>query len=126
MKQNNSNNISLKEKEKFIKNKYFKSKSIFIILSILSISIASLTVVLNLFSIRYNEANNTIMTLFITIAIINVIGTFCVSIQSFFNITNKKNILNENIEQNQLTIKNIQENKDITEKDLENIIQTFE
>ncbi|QNM93731.1 hypothetical protein H9M94_00430 [Mycoplasma sp. Pen4] len=126
MKQEKTKELTLQQKQEKIRWKYIRSTSLFVFLNIFSMFVASLTVVLTLFSVRYNSGDNFIMSLFITIAVINVSATLFVSLQSFFNITDKKGKILNNIETNKELLEELKNKNDLTQDDLDNIIATFE
>ncbi|WP_027121419.1 hypothetical protein [Mycoplasma leonicaptivi] len=130
MEQNNNLNekkIEIESKfsktKKLLLKKYYLQRSIFLIMSLTSIIISAVIVILNLYSIRWNEYPQSTMIFFVIIAIISSVTTFIISIQSFINISNKKNSLKQNIESTKELIKNLENKTEISQDDLDSITE---
>ncbi|TDV24358.1 hypothetical protein BCF59_0320 [Mycoplasmopsis mustelae] len=104
-----------------VRRKFLISKIFFISFSMLSIVLSALIVVLNLYSIRWNEYPEQTMVYFIAMALITSILTFIISIQSFLNISNRKNKIKENIVKTSELILELEEKTDLSQEDLDNI-----
>ncbi|RIV16317.1 hypothetical protein [Mycoplasmopsis gallopavonis] len=113
------------EIQKKIKYKYWKSRGVFISLSLIALIIAAVTVILNLSAIRFNEIPALTMNFFVAMAVLTVLTTLLVSLQSFFNIQERKNILNENISKNEQIAKELKEGKEMTQEDIDQILNTI-
>ncbi|QDF64746.1 hypothetical protein [Mycoplasma nasistruthionis] len=99
--------------------KLISSSAIIVSLSILAILISSLIIVLNLYSIRYNEFPKQTMALFVALAVISVVITLIFAIQTFLAITNYKNKLDENVSKNKELIQNLKQKTDLNQEDID-------
>ncbi|WP_051789175.1 hypothetical protein [Mycoplasma buteonis] len=111
--------------KKIIKRKYILDKSFFIFLSLLAIVISATTLIWNLWSIRFNKVPEETMDYFVAIACLTAFVTFTVSIQSFLNIQDRKNTLKENISRNQELLNEVEQGKDLTQEDIDQILNTI-
>ncbi|VEU70394.1 hypothetical protein [Mycoplasmopsis glycophila] len=117
--------ILLRQTKKKIKKKYWKSRGLFVSLSLIALFVSAATVILNLFSIRFNEIPELTMDFFVAIAILSVLMTFLISLQSFFNIQARKNTLSDNIAKNQEILNQIKSGKEISQDDINEILNTI-
>ena len=87
------NNIYLE-----LKSKYKKSITIFLLLNIIVFSLTAISILLNIFTIRKNEAGDTTKWLFVTIAILSAVSGLISSIMSIYTFRkrnrNTKEIIN--------------------------------
>ncbi|MFV8401181.1 hypothetical protein [Mycoplasma sp. CR] len=122
---NHKNNTSLHTKVHKLKRKsfakYIFSKSFFVFLNVLAIFIAAGIVILNLYSIRFNMYPDTTMIYFVLIAVLSVVTTLVVSIQSFFGISDKKTVLKETIANLDEVINTLAKKDDISTEDYDKI-----
>lgn len=117
--------LSNHEKYKLVLRKYWVSKYCFVFLSVLTLVISSIIIILNLYSIRFNEYPHQTMIYFVSIAFISVVVTLLISVQSFFNITDKITVFEENINTNLKRIDKYKENNEITREDIDDLMKTF-
>ncbi|QZE12656.1 hypothetical protein [Mycoplasma sp. Ms02] len=110
---------------KKVQSKERKSKYIFYALSITAIIISSLTILLNLYSIRYNKFPIETMALFVAIAIITAVVTFIIALQSFLNITNFKNKIKDNLEKNQNALSQIEKAEYLTKEEVDSLTESL-
>ncbi|MGZ9762599.1 hypothetical protein ACXYRQ_03955 [Mycoplasma sp. 394] len=109
----------------YVQKKYVLWRTIFILLSILSIAVSASVVVLNLYSIRWNSYPNETMATFVAISFISSISTFLISIQSFLNLSNRKNKLRDNLARsNEITLE-LKAKTDLSQEDIDNISELF-
>ncbi|MGZ9755967.1 hypothetical protein [Mycoplasma sp. 6243] len=109
----------------YVQKKYVLWRTIFILLSILSIAVSASVVVLNLYSIRWNSYPNETMAMFVAISFISSISTFLISIQSFLNLSNRKNKLRDNLARsNEITLE-LKAKTDLSQEDIDNISELF-
>lgn len=120
-----SASLSNEKKYKSVLKKYLVSKFFFIFLSVLTLAVSSAIIILNLYSIRFNEYPLQTMIYFVSIAFISVVVTLLISIQSFFNVTDKISVLEENINTNIKRIEKYKENNEITREDIDELMKTF-
>lgn len=113
------------EKYKSVLRKYLISKYCFVFLSVLTLVISSIIIILNLYSIRFNEYPHQTMIYFVSIAFISVVVTLLISVQSFFNITDKITVFEDNINTNLKRIDKYKENNEITREDIDDLMKTF-
>lgn len=113
------------EKYKSVLSKYLISKYCFVFLSVLTLVISSIIIILNLYSIRFNEYPHQTMIYFVSIAFISVVVTLLISVQSFFNITDKITVFEDNINTNLKRIDKYKENNEITREDIDDLMKTF-
>ncbi|QDY88621.1 hypothetical protein [Mycoplasma anserisalpingitidis] len=117
--------LSNHEKYKSVLRKYLVTKYCFVFLSVLTLVISSIIIILNLYSIRFNEYPHQTMIYFVSIAFISVVVTLLISVQSFFNITDKITVFEENINTNLKRIDKYKENNEITREDIDDLMKTF-
>ncbi|MEE3928533.1 hypothetical protein V2E24_03000 [Mycoplasmopsis ciconiae] len=122
---NNKLSIKISDLDSISKRKYIVSRGIFVFSSLLTLLIAAATVLLNLFAIRFNAFPQETLALFISISIITFIITFLISIQSFLNIKNIKNIITSNIETNKNAIDLFKDNKTLTKEQVDQLTETL-
>ncbi|MFV8472425.1 hypothetical protein [Mycoplasma sp. 654] len=124
------NNTNLHDKVHKLKrksfNKYIFSRSFFVFLNVLAILIAASIVILNLYSIRFNKYPDATMVYFVLIAVLSVITTLVVSLQSFFGITDKKTTLKDTISNLDDAINNIANKDDLTAEDYDRITKLLD
>ncbi|MHA3826019.1 hypothetical protein [Mycoplasma sp. BRA285] len=124
------NNVDLHTKIQKLKKKSFRkyifSRGFFVFLNVLAIFIAASIVILNLYSIRFNKYPDLTMVYFVLIAVISVITTLVVSIQSFFGITDKKTRLKENISNLDDIITALEKKQDLSTEEYDKIIKLLD
>ncbi|MFV8414106.1 hypothetical protein ACNQ2I_02935 [Mycoplasma sp. Z355B] len=124
------NNTNLHNKVHKLKrksfNKYIISRSFFVFLNVLAIFIAASIVILNLYSIRFNKYPDTTMVYFVLIAVLSVITTLVVSLQSFFGITDKKTTLKDTISNLDEVINAISAKDDLSTEEYDKIIKLLD
>ncbi|MHA3838636.1 hypothetical protein [Mycoplasma sp. HF14] len=124
------NNVDLHTKIQKLKKKsfgkYIFSRGFFVFLNVLAIFIAASIVILNLYSIRFNKYPDLTMVYFVLIAVISVITTLVVSIQSFFGITDKKTRLKENISNLDDIITALEKKQDLSTEEYDKIIKLLD
>ncbi|WP_322935527.1 hypothetical protein RRG37_00625 [Mycoplasmopsis felis] len=129
MKKNNMKekaiHIKIQLSKKMIYKKFIIYRLTFILLSILSIFISSSIVVLNLYSIRWNDFPKQTMAFFFAMSLIASISTFFISFQSFLNITNRKYILKENIAKNDEITSILKDKTELIQEEIDNIMELF-
>ncbi|WLP85792.1 hypothetical protein [Mycoplasma seminis] len=106
--------------------KYNFSRFFFVILNVIAIFIAASIVILNLYAIRFNKYPEDTMLFFVLIAVLSVVTTLIVSIQSFLGITNKKAKLHDNVVNIQEVISDISTKNSLTVEDYDNIAKLIE
>ncbi len=79
------------------KKKYLISRIIFVVINVFVFTASALLIVLNLFTLKYNDQFPEIKDIFIALAIITGIGTFFISIVSAFQWKEKKQKYNNQI-----------------------------
>ncbi len=105
------------------KKKYLISRSIFVIINVFVFTASALLIVLNLFTLKYNDQFPEIKDIFIALAIITGIGTFFISIVSAFQWKEKKQKYSEQI----AAISKISEHKEeISNEDFFKLIDDLE
>ncbi|MDK2819653.1 MAG: hypothetical protein KFW07_02335 [Mycoplasmataceae bacterium] len=72
------------------KIKYLLSKFLFVSINVFIFSASALLIVLNLFTLKYNQNFPEIKGVFISLAVITGVGTFFISIMSAFQWKDKK------------------------------------
>lgn len=110
---------------KKIKRKRNGSRFLFISMSLISIIISASSIILNLYAIRYNVLPVQTMSLFVAIAVISSVITFLVTIQSFFNITESKNKLEQSVEKRTELKNKIEESKEVNETLVNELFDTY-
>ncbi|MGL5204940.1 MAG: hypothetical protein ACRC9F_00340 [Metamycoplasmataceae bacterium] len=80
------------------KKKHLHAKLLFVFINVFIFIASALLIVLNLFTIRYNDLFPEIKEIFIALAIITGLGTFCISLVGVFQWKEKKNKYNIQIE----------------------------
>ena len=80
------------------KKKYLVSRIIFVVINVFVFTASALLIVLNLFTLKYNDQFPEIKDIFIALAIITGIGTFFISIVSAFQWKEKKQKYNNQID----------------------------
>ncbi|VEU76561.1 hypothetical protein [Mycoplasmopsis columboralis] len=107
------------------KSKYRKSYYTFVGLNVALIVITALTIILNLFAMRYNPYPQQTMIYFVLLAIFAVIISFISSVQTFLSIKDQKTSIGNNIYLNEQIIERIQNKDIITRDDIDDILNTF-
>jgi uncharacterized membrane protein YesL len=79
------------------KKKYLVSRITFVVINVFVFTASALLIVLNLFTLKYNDQFPEIKDIFIALAIITGIGTFFISIVSAFQWKEKKQKYNDQI-----------------------------
>ncbi|MGL5732748.1 MAG: hypothetical protein ACRCXE_01640 [Metamycoplasmataceae bacterium] len=80
------------------KKKYLHARLLFVFINVFIFAASALLIVLNLFTLKYNDIFPEIKEIFIALAIITGAGTFCISLVSAFQWKEKKNHYNIQIE----------------------------
>ncbi|WP_426461554.1 hypothetical protein [Mycoplasma hafezii] len=125
MKRNTKEKTKIKKIKNVLLRKYWISRSLFVTLSILAIVISAATVILNLWSIRFNKVPDTTMSYFVSIAVLTSAMSLIVSIQSFLNIQDRKSTLTNNVNQNNELLSEFKNGKELTQEDLDQILNTI-
>lgn len=107
------------------KSKYRKSYYTFVGLNVALIVITALTIILNLFAMRYNPYPQQTMIYFVLLAVFAVIISFISSVQTFLSIKDQKTSIGNNIYLNEQIIERIQNKEIITRDDIDDILNTF-
>lgn len=105
------------------KKKYLYSRFLFVSINVFVFTASALLIVLNLFTLKYNNQFPEIKEIFISLAIITGIGTFFISIVSAFQWKEKKQKYTNQIE----AISKISEqDKKMTSEDFFKLIENLE
>ncbi|MGL5590683.1 MAG: hypothetical protein ACRDCJ_00465 [Metamycoplasmataceae bacterium] len=80
------------------KKKYLHARLLFVIINVFIFVASAILIVINLFTLRYNDIFPEIKEIFIALAIITGAGTFCISLVSAFQWKEKRNQYNLQIE----------------------------
>lgn len=105
------------------KKKYLYSRFLFVSINVFVFTASALLIVLNLFTLKYNDKFPEIKEIFIALAIITGIGTFFISIVSAFQWKEKKQKYTSQIE----AISKISENNDqMSNEDFSKLIEDLE
>lgn len=126
MSKANNNRINVIKKAdnlaKVANKKYFKSKGIYIFLSLASIFISATTIVLNLYSIRYNTFPQETMIYFVVISFISVAITTLIAIQSLLSVSNKIAKMKQNLQKNIDTLEALSETHNLTKEQVDDLM----
>lgn len=87
----NKNLMYLREQWKKYRRKYLISQTIFITINLIIIFSTSALLILNLYTIKYNDVYLNVKPFFVALTVISGFSTFMVAISSFLNFKNKKN-----------------------------------
>ncbi len=105
------------------RKKYLYSKSMFVLINVFVFVASALLIVLNLFTLKYNDQFTEVKDIFIALTIITGVGTFFISIVSAFQWKEKKEKYNNQI----LAISKISEhNEKMTSEDFFKLIEELE
>ncbi|MGL4342974.1 MAG: hypothetical protein ACRCRZ_00175 [Metamycoplasmataceae bacterium] len=93
------NNLKiLQENYKTYKKKYLRSKLIFITLNLVVMTMSASLIALNTLAIKFNNDFREIVPFLVTITILSGIAAFVTTIQTSFNLRNKKALYESQIE----------------------------
>ena len=105
------------------RKKYLYSKAIFVLINVFVFIASALLIVLNLFTLKYNDQFPEVKDIFIALTIITGIGTFFISILSAFQWKEKKEKYNNQI---QAISKMSEHNEKMTSEDFFKLIEELE